>query len=116
MAMRIMPQSVLAKSEDPMADMMNLMTGGTWGGIFISIGVIVSIVGASNSGILIAERSAFTASVVAEIVLVVKHDDKINVGNFIKNSIVPLLGFAYVIYGSGAETVMWGLLLMLIGI
>lgn len=183
MAMGVMPQSVLAKSEAPMADMMNLMTGGTWGGIFISIGVVVSIVGALNSGILIAARSAFAAaednlfpkvfgnidekfrtpksaliitgiavnivllmncvnglnsaynflillatlaflvayaaSAAAEVVLVVKHDDKINVGNFIKNAIVPLLGFAYVtyaIYGSGAETVMWGFLLMLIGI
>ncbi len=183
MSMGVMPQSALAKSEAPMADMMNLMTGGTWGGIFISIAVVVSIVGALNSGILIAARSAFAAAednlfpkifgnidekfhtpksaliitgiavnivllmncvnglnaaynflillatlaflvayaatAAAEVVLVVKHDDKLNVGNFIKNAIVPLLGFAYVtyaIYGSGAETVMWGFLLMLIGI
>ena len=183
MSMGVMPQSALAKSEAPMADMMNLMTGGTWGGIFISIAFVVSIVGALNSGILIAARSAFAAAednlfpkifgnvdekfhtpksaliitgiavnivllmncvnglnaaynflillatlaflvayaatAAAEVVLVVKHDNKLNVGNFIKNSIVPLLGFAYVtyaIYGSGAETVMWGFLLMLIGI
>ncbi len=38
---------------------------------------------------------------------------------FIKKSILPLLAFIYVlwtIYGSGAETVMWGFILMLLGI
>ena len=40
MAIGVMPQSELAKSEAPIADMMNLMTGSTWGGVFISIAVI----------------------------------------------------------------------------
>jgi basic amino acid/polyamine antiporter, APA family len=183
MAIGVMPQSELAKSEAPIADMMNLMTGSTWGGFFISIAVIVSTIGALNSGILIAARSAFAAAennlfpkifgnidkkfftpkssliisgiamnivlimncinglnsaynflillatlaflvaygagAAAEIVLIVQHDKNISVGNFIKNSILPLLGFVYVlyaIYGSGAETVMWGFISMLIGI
>ena len=38
---------------------------------------------------------------------------------FIKKSFVPLIAFVYTlwtIYGSGAETVMWGFILMLAGI
>lgn len=60
---------------------------------------------------------AFTAA--AEIQLIKKTTGKVNVWKFIKSSIVPLLGFIYAgwaIYGSGAQTVMYGFLLMLIGI
>lgn len=183
MAMGVMPQAKLAKAEAPIADMINIMTGGTWGGIFISIGVIVSTIGALNSGVLLAARSAFAAAeanlfprvfgnvnkkyftpkssliitgivtnivlvmncvgglnaaydfmlllatltllpaygagAAAEIMLIIKHDKKLSVGGFIKKSILPLLGFAYVlyaIYGSGAESVMWGFILMLLGV
>ena len=38
---------------------------------------------------------------------------------FLKKSIMPMIAFVYTIwtiYGSGAETVMWGFILMLIGI
>lgn len=55
----------------------------------------------------------------AEILLVVKKEKNFNVWNFLKNSFVPLVGFLYAcwtIYGSGAETVMYGFLLMLAGV
>lgn len=60
---------------------------------------------------------AMTAA--SEIMLIVKREKNFNFMNFIKNSIVPLLGFTYAtwaIYGSGAETVMWGFLMMLMGV
>ncbi|MBQ6820771.1 MAG: amino acid permease [Clostridium sp.] len=55
----------------------------------------------------------------AEMMLTFKNEEKINVKIFIKKSIVPLLAFIYslwTIYGSGAEIVMWGFILMLLGI
>jgi amino acid transporter len=60
---------------------------------------------------------AITAA--SEIMLISKREDKFNLISFIKNSFVPLLGFAYAvwaIYGSGSETVMYGFILILLGI
>lgn len=61
----------------------------------------------------------YAMAAAAEILLVVRQKKKLNVANFIKSSIVPLMGFIYAgwtIYGSGAEIVMYGFLLMLAGI
>lgn len=55
----------------------------------------------------------------AEIMIMFRDEKKITIWIFIKKSIIPLLAFIYTIwtiYGSGAETVMWGFILMLIGI
>lgn len=55
----------------------------------------------------------------AEMMLLFKDERKLTLRVFIKKSFVPLLAFIYAlwtIYGSGAETVMWGFILMLIGI
>jgi basic amino acid/polyamine antiporter, APA family len=55
----------------------------------------------------------------AEMMLLFKDEKKITISVFIKKSLVPLLAFVYAlwtIYGSGAEIVMWGFILMLIGI
>lgn len=61
----------------------------------------------------------YLLSVSAEIMLLFRDEKDFSFKLFIKKSIVPLLAFAYsiwTIYGSGAETVMWGFILMLIGI
>ena len=61
----------------------------------------------------------YLLSVAAEMMLSFKGESEFNFKIFIKKSILPLLAFIYVIwtiYGSGAETVMWGFILMLIGI
>ncbi|SFC90355.1 APC family permease [Clostridium uliginosum] len=55
----------------------------------------------------------------AEIMLMFKGEKQFSFKIFIKKAIIPLLAFAYsiwTIYGSGAEIVMWGFILMLIGI
>ena len=61
----------------------------------------------------------YLLSISAEMMLTFKEEKKFNFKIFIKKSILPLLAFIYVlwtIYGSGAETGMWGFILMLIGI
>ncbi|MBE6052509.1 MAG: amino acid permease [Clostridium sartagoforme] len=55
----------------------------------------------------------------AEIMLLLRKENNITVILFLKKSIIPLLAFIYTlwtIYGSGAEIVMWGFILMLVGI
>ena len=55
----------------------------------------------------------------AEIMIMFRDEKEITLKIFIKKSIIPLLAFIYAlwtIYGSGAEIVMWGFILMLIGI
>ena len=55
----------------------------------------------------------------ADMVLLSKVNGKITVFTFIKKTAVPLIGFIYAcwaMYGSGAETVMYGFLLLLSGI
>jgi amino acid transporter len=81
-----------------------------------------SLVSAFNFIILLAALAylpMYACTAAAEIVLLAKRDKNMNVFKFIKNSIVPLLGFAYAtwaIYGSGAETVMYGFILILSGV
>lgn len=61
----------------------------------------------------------YLLSVSAEMMLSFRGEKEFNFKIFIKKSILPLLAFVYVmwtIYGSGAETVMWGFILMLLGI
>lgn len=61
----------------------------------------------------------YILSISAEMMLIFKKNKEFNFKIFIKKSLLPLLAFIYVIwtiYGSGAETVMWGFILMLLGI
>ncbi|MDU6340119.1 MAG: amino acid permease [Clostridium sp.] len=61
----------------------------------------------------------YLLSVSAEIMIMFRDEKEISIGKFIGKSIIPLLAFIYTlwtIYGSGAETVMWGFILMLLGI
>lgn len=60
---------------------------------------------------------AFTA--VAEIILIAKKEKAFQWKQVLINSIIPLIAFAYAmwtIYGSGAEVVMYGFLLMMAGV
>jgi basic amino acid/polyamine antiporter, APA family len=77
------------------------------------------LVAAFNFAMLLATLSylpIYAMTAVADIMLTGKNFK--NVTAFIITSIVPLLGFVYAcytIYGTGAETVLWGFMLMLIG-
>ena len=61
----------------------------------------------------------YILSISAEMMLIFREEKKFNFKIFMKKSLMTLLAFIYVIwtiYGSGAETVMWGFILMLLGI
>lgn len=81
-----------------------------------------SLLSAFNFIILLAALAnlpMYASTAAAEIVLLVKRDKNMNVFKFLKYSIVPLIGFAYAtwaIYGAGAETVMYGFIMILLGV
>ena len=61
----------------------------------------------------------YLLSVAAEMMIMFREEKNFNLKIFLKKSLIPMLAFIYTIwtiYGSGAETVMWGFILMLIGI
>lgn len=61
LAMGAMPQSALASSSAPLADIINHITGSTWGGHFISLGIVISAGGAAVGWILTTARLSFAA-------------------------------------------------------
>ncbi len=182
-AMGAIDQASLAKSDAPLADIINTVTGGSWGGAFIAIGAIISTLGGTSGWIMTTARGAFAAgedrlfpkifakihpkyntpaaaliisgicanvllvmhyvgtlrsafdfmmllatlaflpaytfTTAAEIVLLSKHSKDFNFWNFLKSSFITLVALIYsiyAIYGTGAETVMYGFLLLLMGI
>ena len=61
----------------------------------------------------------YLLSVAAEMMIKFREEKNFSLKIFLKKSIMPMIAFVYTIwtiYGSGAETVMWGFILMLIGI
>lgn len=110
---------VSPKSGTPYA---SLILGSALVNILLAMNYQKSMVSAFNFVILLATLSylpvyAFTAA--ADMMLLVKREKNFNIFAFVKSAFVPLVGFVYAcwtIYGSGAETVMYGFLLMLAGI
>lgn len=54
-------QAALAASDAPLADIINNITGSSWGGAFISFGIIISAAGAASGWILTTARAAYAA-------------------------------------------------------
>ncbi|WP_343760965.1 APC family permease [Clostridium oceanicum] len=81
-----------------------------------------SMVSAYNFMILLSALAylpVYATMSAADIMLLVKREKKFTLWSFIKNSIVPLIGLTYAIwaiYGSGAETVLYGFLMILLGV
>lgn len=100
----------------------SLIIGSVLVNLLLLMNYTKSLVSAFNFIILLATLSflpvyAFTAA--SEMMLLIKRNKNVSVLGFIKNSIIPLLGFAYAmwtIYGSGAETVMYGFIMLMCGI
>lgn len=100
----------------------SLIISGVLCNVLLLMNYTKSLIAAFNFIILLATLAylpmyAFTAA--AEIMLLVKTDKDFTLLKFIKNSFVPLIGFSYAvwaIYGSGSEAVMYGFILMLLGI
>ncbi|MBE6047713.1 MAG: amino acid permease [Clostridium sp.] len=54
-------QKALATSNAPLADIINNITNASWGGSFISLGIIISAAGAASGWILTTARAAYAA-------------------------------------------------------
>lgn len=90
--------------------------------ILLILNAVGSLRSAYNFMVLIGTLAflpAYAFSAAGEILLLVKKSSKFNLLVFIKNSFMSLLAFfytIYAIYGIGANAVMWGFILMLVGI
>ena len=56
-----LPQQELATSSAPLASIINHITGATWGGAFIALGIIISAAGALSGWVLTTARLSFAA-------------------------------------------------------
>jgi APA family basic amino acid/polyamine antiporter len=100
----------------------SLVISGIAANILLILNYVGSLSAAFNFMLLLATLAflpAYTFCAAADIVLLRKHSPDFNVWNFLKNSFISLLAFAYsiyAIYGTGSEVVMYGFILMLLGI
>ncbi|MGN0702487.1 MAG: APC family permease [Lentihominibacter sp.] len=89
--------------------------------IVIGMSCTKGLVGAYNMLIIMSSMASmvfYSFGVASEIALLVKNSESFNVWMFIKNGLFSLVAFAYTVYATyatGAETVMWGFLFILIG-
>lgn len=61
LSMGAMSQADLAAADAPLASIINHVTGATWGGAFISLGIVISAAGATCGWILTTARLSFAA-------------------------------------------------------
>jgi amino acid transporter len=100
----------------------SLIAGSVLVNILLVMNYSKSMLSAFNFIMLLATLAylpVYASTAAAEILLLVKYKGTFNIWKFIKASIVPLMGFAYAtwaVYGSGAEVVMYGFLLILLGV
>lgn len=100
----------------------SLLISGVAANILLILNYVGSLNAAFNFMLLLATLAflpAYAFSAAADIVLLKKHSLDFNIWNFLKNSFVALLAFGYsiyAIYGTGSEVVMYGFILMLLGI
>lgn len=100
----------------------SLIIAGICANILLIMNYVGTLTAAFNFMLLLATLAflpAYSFTAAAEILLLRKQSPNFNVWNFIKNSFLALLAFAYsiyAIYGTGATVVMYGFLLMLVGI
>ncbi|MBZ9634375.1 amino acid permease [Clostridium sp. FP1] len=100
----------------------SLVISGVAANILLILNYVGSLNAAFNFMILLATLAflpAYSFCAAADILLLKRHSPDFNVFNFLKNSFVALLAFAYsiyAIYGTGAQVVMYGFILMLVGI
>jgi APA family basic amino acid/polyamine antiporter len=100
----------------------SLIISGVAANILLILNYMGSLTAAFNFMLLLATLSflpAYAFSAAADIILLKTHSEDFNLFSFLKNSFIALLAFAYsiyAIYGTGAKVVMYGFILMLLGI
>ncbi|NEZ47521.1 amino acid permease [Clostridium niameyense] len=101
---------------------MGLIINGILTNILLILNSSKGMVSAYNFMILLATLSylpVYATTNASDMILLFKCKGNVTIGKFIKIAIVPLIGFIYAcwaMYGSGAETVLYGFMLMLAGI
>lgn len=99
-----------------------LVISGVVTNVLLVMNYVNTLTVAFNFMILLATLAflpAYTFSAAAEVLLLVKRSPDFNGWRLAKDSLFAFLAFAYsiyAIYGTGAETVMYGFILMLLGI
>jgi len=100
----------------------SLVISGVAANVLLILNYVGSLNAAFNFMLLLATLAflpAYAFCAAADIVLLKKHSPNFNIWNFLKNSFVALLAFGYTIYaiyGTGSRVVMFGFILMLVGI
>lgn len=100
----------------------SLLISGVACNLLLILNYVGSLNAAFNFMLLLATLAflpAYAFCAAADIVLLKKHSPDFNIWNFLKNSFVALLAFGYTIYaiyGTGSQVVMFGFILMLVGI
>jgi APA family basic amino acid/polyamine antiporter len=100
----------------------SLVISGICANILLTLNYVGSLRSAFDFMILLGTLAflpSYAFSAAAEIVLLRKQSKEFNVWNFLKNSFISILAFGYsiyAIYGTGSEVVMYGFILMLVGI
>lgn len=90
--------------------------------ILLALNYTKGFMDAFNFIILLAALSflpVYAITAAADMVLLTRYQGKITIWKFIKGALIPLIAFIYAvwtIYGSGAETVMYGFIMLLSGI
>jgi amino acid transporter len=100
----------------------SLLISGLAANLLLVLNYMGTLSSAFNFMLLLATLSflpAYAFSAAADIVLLKNHSPDFNLFSFLKNSFFSLLAFGYsiyAIYGTGAKVVMFGFILMLVGI
>lgn len=98
-----------------------LIISGVCTNILLCLNYVSSLTEAFDFMVNLATLSfipAYALTACAEILLTINKQHKLTFGRFMKHAFFSLLAFAYsiyVIYGSGAESAMWILILLLVG-
>ncbi|HMM20982.1 MAG TPA: amino acid permease [Selenomonadales bacterium] len=118
----LLPKSLGAVHSRFATPHISLIVSGILANLVLALNYVDSLTTAYNFMILLATLAflpPYVFAAAAEIILLTKRSAAFSVGTFIKSSFLSLVGFAYAlwaIYGSGAEAVMYGFLLILAGI
>ncbi|MCX7780739.1 MAG: amino acid permease [Negativicutes bacterium] len=118
----LLPQAMAAVHPRFATPHVSLIISAIIANVILVLNYVDSLTGAYNFMILLATLAflpPYVFAAAAEILLLYNRNGQFSVASFVKNSFLSLLGFAYAIwaiYGSGAEAVMYGFLLILIGI
>jgi basic amino acid/polyamine antiporter, APA family len=118
----LMPKAMASVHSQFRTPYVSLIVSGVIANIILTLNYVGTLSSAYNFMILLATLAflpPYVFAAASEVLLLSKRSAAFSLGNFVQSSFLSLLGFTYAlwtIYGSGAEAVMYGFLLILAGI